>query len=477
VTVTALLESLRLPADGADVESLAARRHGLAWRHLGRSSLPMAALPRVLHAAPGCPPRTGHLADWQDIWHGCSGVLDYNTVISKMLGIGYPLLYDFIQTETAALDQGDTLYLPGSLLCGGIREVLELEHWRRGRFTRCDRSGPLFMPYVQARTGDRRLPLAELHRERARAALPPDVLDFHAALWSRQRRLLAEILITLVDRAPDDHALGQLFDRVACLDGRVMRSPAHRDGDRFRAGDASYDSAEALVAASLLPLAAAARSGGLAEVMAELPASVPLASVDAVALSYALLGAHRPGRQPAGNGEPDLHLQWGALAMAGCPPGSRGYFARHAGQVRWMYDAAVHGLAWVSPVVFVIAPAAPYFLWLPDTDEEDLQSLGVLLRRVRAQCPPGDDLLAAAAPRVRRLVSEWRAERVLSPGLRRRLRWRDRVAPGPAPLPPATLAAPPGFGDLTVSQACLVVSALIAAVADAPLARAGKEAQ
>jgi uncharacterized protein DUF6025 len=470
VNAAVLLAELRLPAAPADLDALAGRGTGLVWWHLARSALPMGELAGVLRAAPGCPPRTGHLADWRDIWAGRSRVLDYNAVICRLLETGYPLLYDFTQTETSALDRGDTLYLPGSVLPGGIRQELELQRWQDGRFVRHDRSQPLFLPYVQARMDGGALPLPALHRRLAAELPPPWAVEYHSALWARHRGRIRQILVTLAEQAPGDRQLGQVFDRVVHRDGRVQRVPAARDGTGFRAGTARYPSADALVTASLLPLDVALCEDGLHQVMAELPPSVPLASVDVMALSYALLGAHRAGRAPAGDGEPDVHVQWGALAMAGCPPGSHGYFARRVNKVRWMYDAVVRHLPWACPVAFVMAPVAPYFLWLPATDEQDLAALELLLRRVRAAIGGAGGLLSAATPRAGRVTGEWLAEGRLSASLRRRLEWRDRVADGPRPVDaaPAVLRPPAGFGELTVAQACLVVSSLIAAARAAP---------
>ncbi|MBP2708454.1 hypothetical protein JOL79_32210 [Microbispora sp. RL4-1S] len=457
----ATLESLGLagPETERDWARLDARESGMRWRHLGRSDVTMAELARALRAAPGRPPRTGHVGDWDDIWRGRSGILDYNAVVCRELGIGYPLLYDFTQTETAGLDGGDTLFLPGSLMRGGQREELRLLRWNGDRFVPHDRAEPLFLPYVQVRRDGGDMPLLRLHRENDRGPVPA---DHHSALWARHRRRIGEILVALVRRAPDDRALAQVFGRTVRRDGGVVRTPVVRERGGFRAGDLWYGSAEALVSAALAPVEAALARDGLGAVLREMPSSVPLASVDVVALSYALLGAHRPGRGPAGDGRPDVHIQWGALAMAGHPPGSKGYFARRAGKVGWMYDAAAAELPWVSPVMFVIAPVAPYFLWTPEREGDDLVAVEDLLRRVGAAAASGPAHVAALAPAVRELVAKWLTDWPPSGRLRTRFRWESRVAPDP--LPESGLAEPAGFGELTMAQACLVVSCLVPAV-------------
>ncbi|ROO86420.1 hypothetical protein EDD29_3987 [Actinocorallia herbida] len=448
----------------ADWAALTTRSRGLAWRHLGRSDLPLGAAVETLRAAPGSPPRTGHAADWGDIWSGRSTMLDYNAVVCRDLRAGRPLLYDFTQTETAALDGGDTLFLPGSLVRGGIRETLPLLRWKGGGFVPHDRAEPLFLPLVKTRWNGTELPLLHLHRTRERAPVP---IEYHSDLWARHRHRVTRILTTLVERAPDDRALAQVFSRAARRDGRVVRAPLVRDGRGFRMGDTWYGSAADVARTALLAVDAATATDDFDAVMRALPEAVPLAGVDVVALTYAVLGAHRPEGRPAGDGRPDVHVQWGALAMAGHPPGSKGYFARHAPKAAWMYDALVESLPWVSPVMFVIAPVAPFLLWAPDRDGADLAALEDLLARVRGRAA-AVSAPARLAPEVRRTVAAWTADRPLSTALRDRLAWRSRLSA--APLPEAKLREPAGLAALSVAQACLTVDSLINAAA-----AAGKE--
>ncbi|MDX6742365.1 DUF6025 family protein [Actinocorallia sp. A-T 12471] len=446
-------------------EELAGRGRGLAWRHLGRSAAAVGDAVAALRATPGSPPRTGHAGDWGDVWGGRSRVLDYNAVVCRDLGAGRPLLYDFTQTETAALDGGDTLFLPGSLLRGGVRETLPLLRLVGGRFVPHDRTEPLFLPFVKTRREGGEVPLLRLHRERAR---PPVPVEYHSELWARHRARITEILTVLVESAPDGRALEQVFGRAVRRDGGVERAPLVRDGRGFRMGDTWYGSARDVADAALLAVAAATAGDAYDAVMRALPESVPLAGVDVVALTYAVLGAHRPDRAPAADGRPEVHVQWGALAMAGHPPGSKGYFFRRAQKAAWMYDVLVRALPWVSPIMFVIAPIAPFLLWAPERDTTDLDALEALLNRVGA--------LAAAhpspgrlAPEVRKAVAAWTADHPPSPDLRDRLAWRSRVAR--APLPESGLCEPRGLAALSFAQSCLTVDSLITAAAGA----AGKE--
>lgn len=457
------LDSVRAQEEWA---ALNARETGFAWNHLGNSTVPLDQVPGTLLTAGVRPPRTGHIGDWRDIWAGRSTVLDYNAVVCRDVDAGYPLLYDLTQTETAALDAGDTLFQPGALFHDGRRETLNLLRWSDGGFVPHDGSTPLFVPFTAVEYGGRRLPLAALHRDRNGTA---HGLRYHSDLLLHHRGRYRELLLCLIDAAEDDRRLGAVFNRVASKDGRLERRPVTRNGRGFRAGDQYYPDAEALVDASLIPAEAATRQGGLADLLKCTPQEVPLVSVEVVALCHAFLGAHRSPPGPSETGAAEVHVHWGALAMAGAPPRRRGYFGKQVKAVRWMYDAVVAALPWTSPVYFVLAPVAPYFLWLPETDQSSREALGELVRRTRHAVARWPDRLDLMVPAFDQVLESWILEGHLSPDLSRRFQWADRESPHPADCDPVRLAPVDAAGRLTVQQACLLVGGLTRAAQRQPL--------
>jgi hypothetical protein len=350
------------------------RRRGLLFRHLGTSGSSLRGVAETLSDGRILAPRTGHLADWADIVSGRSTVLDYNDVICKVLRVGRPLLYDFTQTETTAMDRGDTLFLPGSLVEGGIRTPLPTFHWRDGAFHPHDRGSPLFLPYVETAHEGTRLPLTRLHRLRNSERVPLPV-DHHSALCLRNEQRVRELLLALVGGAVDDRALGQVLDRVVHRNGHLEQAPVSQSGSGFRAGDAYYPTAESLV--------------------------------DAV-------------------------------------------------------DVRRRG-PWARPVVFLMAPAAPYLLWVPETRHQDRDLVALLLHRVTRAIAAWPDRMDRCTPVVGQVVEQWATEegRAVSTAFRRQFGWADRTSPAGVELPAADLVEPAGFSELTMAQACLVVGAVV----------------
>lgn len=437
-----LLDRLGLGC-GPEWTDLATGERAFAWRHLAEGTATIGEVVTALSAAGVRAPRTGHLADWDDIWHCRSTVLDYNAVLCRDLRAGYPMLFDFTQCETAANDAGDTLFQPGALFRGGRRTRLALRRWNGGGMVAHDRARPVFQPYTEAEHEGSAVALTTVHRTRL-AALTGTADTYSQLVW-RHRTQVEQLLTCLVEAAADDRALSAVFDRIVHPDGTVTRAPAQRAGSGFVFGDQRYPDAAALVAASLVPFAVANSDEPLGTVLRDVP-SAPLASVDVVALTHVVLGTHRPAGTPAGAG-PEVHVHWGALAMAGAPPVKRGYFASRARRARRLYEAAVTGLPWARTVLFVMAPVAPFFLWLPESAAEERGAVAGLLERLRGTGDPD---------RARAVVGEWLDGGGMTPMLRDRFGWSDRTAPGGD----GELLAPEGIADVPVATACLLAGLL-----------------
>lgn len=458
-----------LKAIGLDEESwgeLRSGRSGFVARHMGRVQLPMGELTASIAALPLTPIRTGHLADWGDIGSGRSTVLDYNRVVCGVPGLARPLLYDFNQTEDTALASGDTLFLPGSLVEAGVRSRLPLRHWSPAGMERHDGEGSLFVPYVETEWEGERLPLTELHRRRMREHFPD--ATFHSDLLTGEEERVAEVLHTLLRAAgTDTRALSYVFDRIVHRDGSVERFKPTADASGYHLGPFDYPTADALVAASLLPARAAVAAGRFTGPDAAPAPHAPLLSVDAVTLLYAVLGTHRAPGQPPVCGDFDVHVQWGALAMGGYPPQRRGYFFSGAKKTKWMYEAVARDLPWAAPLLFVIAPTAPFLLWPSSREPRDVALVGDLLARVRTAIAAWPERVDRTAPEIQRVVAEWLATEgaELSAAFRRQIRWGDRLSPDGRPLAAGEPVEPEGFATLTMSQACQIVGALVEAVA------------
>jgi hypothetical protein len=468
LTVPALVPPGSLQDIGLDQDAWSdlrqGRSHFTAW-HLGRTQIPMGALTASLAALPLTPIRTGHLADWSDIGSGRSTVLDYNLVVCRTPGLARPLLYDFNQTEDASLASGDTLFLPGSLVEAGRRSKLPLRHWSPAGIQEHDGSGSLFVPYVETEWDGERLALTELHRRRMRRHFPE--AEFHSDLLVREEERVAEVLHALLRAAgTDTRALSGVFDRVAHRDGRMERVRLSREAAGYRLGPVTYPTADALVAASMLPARVASTAERFSRETPP-PAHAPLLSVDAVALLYAVLGTHRAPVQPPVCGDFDVHVQWGALAMGGYPPQRRGYFFSGVKKTRWMYEAVVRDVSWAVPLLFVIAPTAPYLLWPSSREPRDTALVEALLARVRTAIAAWPERVDRTVPEIQRVVGEWLdAEGAeVSPAFRRQIMWGDRLSPDGTPLAPGRPVEPDGFASLTMSQACQVIGALVEAVA------------
>lgn len=455
-----LLNELGL-AQGEDLAELARGGRGFAWRHLASGAAPIAAVVDALRRSDICPPRTGHLSDWHDIWNGCSTVLDYNAVLCRQLGVGYPLLFDFTQCETDGGDGGDTLFQPGALFRNGRRMPLRLRCCDGSRMVSYGRSRPAFVPYLEAAWEGEWVSLGRLHHRRAAAVI--DTVDTYSQVIKRSESRVRELLTCLLEEAPNDHAVGMIFDRLVHRDGTVTRAKGRRYGSGFQLGEQHYPDAAALVDASLTPFQVATSADRLATLLPDLPIA-PLASIDVVTLCMAVLGTHRPSGAGWGNG-PDVHVHWGALAMAGAPPLRRGYFAGRVRRARWMYEAAVANLPWVRPIVFVLAPTAPFFLWLPEAAKSERMALGELLHQVHRVVEGTAASDQRSLPVVRGLINEWVEKGALTMTLRSRLSWQDRSSPDGTELAPSRLVPPDGIGQVPVSTACLLVGLLTEEVA------------
>lgn len=455
------------------LDELARRERVFEWVHMGTSGLPAGELARILRDTPRlCPPRTGHLGNWEDIVLGRAGTLDYNQVVCCRWKLGYPLIYDLNQTEDAQLRQGDWVYLPGSRVQRGVRTELPLFTWDGLRLTERSREQPLFVPYVLTPVEGSLVPLSRVHRE-SLGRLPGLPFRTYSDLLVGREPLVRQILLELVEEArrrPDPElALELVFDRVVSLDGTVRREPISLAGGGFRAGRAFYEDAAALVDAALIPVRAAAEPEGFVAGTAGLPWDAPLLSGLLSEVFIPLLDAHYSA------GEVDRetmkrpcnpHLHWGAISMAGYPPRRHGYFEDHVRSLRKIYQVLLRNMSGLDPVYFVLLPTTPLMLLPASAHPTDAEVLEVLIHRVLRET---EGLLAShrLPAEIDRIVAGWLAGegRHLSPYFRNRFSSRGSVY-NEVDLPEESgPLEPEGFRALALRQACMIIGSLKEALA------------
>lgn len=435
------------------LETPAGPRRTFTAHDLASSPLPIEELSVLIRAAPYNAPRSAHAADWSDIFAYRSGVLDYNAIVCVDMGIGTPFIYDFTQTEASAGTSGDTLFRPASRYEGGVRTPLRLRHFRDGRMRDAHAEGSYFVPFVDVAEIDFEGRLTDLH--------VPTIGGRHMQIHSRflveHAGALRTILHGLFAHVEAGVLrLGSVVDRVVDRSGLVSRVTAEFEEGRFVVGNRAFGSAEELVEACLEIPRIAASPSRLLDILAGASHEMPLFSLDMVLVLHAVIGsdwtAHGEERPTISGG---FHLHWGALAMAGCPPARKGYFASKGKRSRKLFELAMAAYGRNETMDFVLAPAAPFLLWSTATDsaldDERVDALVADVLGVEA----GD-----IAEAVRRTRIWWTANvGNLSGGFKRKLKWQDRTSSGGA-VASRTPRAPEGFGQLTLGQANTIAGTL-----------------
>jgi hypothetical protein len=475
-----IIEALGLLEDGVapvldarSLSDLAERRLAFHWIHMGTVEIETGQMLRVLRDhAPLVAPRTGHIGNWDDIKRGRAGMVDYNKVVCEVLRAGYPLIYEFTQTEDAALEAGDWIYLPGSLVAGGRREALALYTFDGTRFVERSREQALFAPLTLTMIEGELVPLVSLHRRRM-SELDGYDFRFQADLLHREQDTVRAILQALVEHARTERnptaALGRVLDRVVTIDGIVRREPIKIDGSGYEVGGWRAGSTEELVSAVVELIGGASHPTTFLAQPSELLPAYPLPSMQVVALLHAVLESHYPNAaRPAAAVEPwNTHPEWGAVGMAGYPPRARGHFANHVRQARPLYRVIIDEFPVLSPVLFMILPAAIFTCWPTTAHPQDIDLLGQLVQTAhkRTDHLRGRSNLMVAEMDV--IVRDWYAEQ----GSRLSTYFVNRFSERRSVLHQGELPAssepvmPAGFESLTVMQASMLVGALVSMLA------------
>jgi hypothetical protein len=479
-TPVQIAAELGLLAEGRDarltpdmLDELARRACAFDWVHLGRTDLEIGQLLSVIESdARLLPPRSGHMGNWEDIAHGRAGAMDFNRAIAGR-GLGYALIYCFNQTEDAALQSGDWVYLPGSLVDQSRRTELSLFTWDGARFARRTREQPLFTPFVLSDVEGELVPITRIHWSRMRR-FEAFRFRLEAAVIHEHESLVRAILHTLLEEAATQknarRAFQDLLSHQVSLDGRMWRDSIERHGAGYQMGEARYASTAELVDATLLPFLAATDPEAFFTRIAELPRCMPIMSNLLVGMLSGMLGTHYPGcaidratmTQPF-----NPHVHWGARDMAGYPPRRKGYFAEKSTirSARQICQTIVDRFESVDPLFMVLLPAAIFMLCPTSAHPRDAERMAELIASVRRATSEPTGRPEQVMERTDQVVRQWLAgaRDTLSDYFLERFHARRGVLHAGALPADSAPVEPEGFRALTLRQACMMVGALVGA--------------
>lgn len=471
----ALLDDLGLSRSQKLLEDFSRRNLPFEWAHMGNSGLRIHELLSALRDWSAIRvPRTGHLGNWADIMQGLSSARSYNQVICGGTKVGYPLIFDFNQTESESAGSGDWSYLPGSLLHHGRRRPLDLYSWDGREFSHRNRTEPYCAPLMLTPVGDTLIPLARLHRNNCESltsatfTYESNVLDDHC---ERVGAIITLLLNEALRLEEPNQLLRRLFDRVIGRDGRILRAELGTNGTTFQIGPLRYETAADLVRDAMRLIAVAARPESLRAELGDLPEQMPFMSASLFVVLLAVLNTHHPqtGISSSSMTRPcNPHLHWGGIPMAGYPPRERGYFAENVRHLRKIFRVLVQFCPDIDPVFFVLLPASIFNLCPHDSFPADVAGVDMLISEILRE---GDHLTKhphEALARIDRIVGSW-----LTGGNRISSFYRSRFDPAAArtyPLPASltgSVVLSETFQGLTLQQACMLTGSLSRLVAGA----------
>ncbi|MER6029824.1 DUF6025 family protein [Streptomyces sp. NPDC001851] len=471
----AIAEAIGDGAGGAELRSaiagLESGRRTLDWAHLGKCDIVLADLVSLIRSAGDhTPPRTGHLGDWTDISLGRSGLLDYNTTICSEFGVGSPLLFDTTSTETEAMDQGDTIYLPGSTVRDGKASQLPLLVRDSAGLHSASRTRSWFSPFVLTDTDGRVELLSDLHRRRNTGLTMP--LDYVSRRLFAEGDRLRTLMTTALEAARRDTKrrntlTSSLFAGLVGTDGAPREGGVRCTESGYAIGDGGEGAGEVslpdLVELTLLPFSTlndpqARQRHVTGEGFRE--QVVPMLSNMFLTILMVQARVHAaPGSTPAGF---DEHLHWGAIGMAGFPPRKKGYFegSEYPRRTRPFFEHA-HDVGQALPALFLVAPAVLFALLPRRSNLVDVELVDDLCRTVRVAAG-GESNIFRQAELIERTVEQWYETRgeQLSAFYRGQFNGRRSLSGGSeAPADPRVVVGDE-FARLTCRQASLIVGAL-----------------
>lgn len=80
--------------------------------NMGMLATKVSDILRLIPTAPKVPVRSGHVGNWNEIWAGRTGLVDYNRYICRDFAVGAPLLHCHTSVENVDRTDGDTIICP-----------------------------------------------------------------------------------------------------------------------------------------------------------------------------------------------------------------------------------------------------------------------------------------------------------------------------------------------------------------------------
>ncbi|MCW1249353.1 DUF6025 family protein [Acaricomes phytoseiuli] len=430
----------------------------LRLSHLGLSNYTVSDVFAAVSTAPSRAVRSGHIGNWETIWAGQAGLLDYNRYICRDLRLGTPVVHAHTFTETLAMDDGDTIYLPAGQVHQKRYRRLPVFIKRGQRFieTSPDESICAAFAYVETGTG-----IAPLIQSRAEELEMFDEATTIPTILCDDPELLHRALTALVDKAlnsPGELSLKQVFGSSVSYQGKRGAAPEVM-GSEFIVSGTRYGSIGDLVEATISGL----RFGALDHpethsVPHPEDHYLPLLGATALLCLFAYIDCFQT-KSP-------IHTHWGAVSMAGCPPISGGYFSRRANRrTLRQISNALAGLEEISASPhFTLLPAPILSLLPPAEFDVDCALADSLMNSVRDSTGASAPDAQVATEEIRSIVQKWLNEHSgdLDPYYVDRFRMTRSVFSGAADGPvDGTPHSPAALGSLTMRQASLLLGVLM----------------
>lgn len=427
--------------------------------HVGSMPVPIGELFRLLRDAPSRPVRSGHLGNWEEIWRGRAGLVDYNRYICRDDDMAAPLLHTHTGTENGDRTLGDTIYLPGGIVSDGDYRRLPLHELVDGQFHPLCESESRCCAYVYVDEGGEFRPLVESRIDECTGHFS-DAGTIADALLHREAEVRRLLESALRDAMNDGQPL-RLDDVIGgSVDTRGRRGHGMtQHGTHLRCDGTSYETVHAVVDAIIETL-----QDGSVEHRPTSPRDDgkhrPLLGAAMVIALTAVL--HHSAPTPTA---PAVHLHWGAISMSGYPPRSGGYFARRSTRraLRNLARAFSQVEAFDRVIRFALLPAPVLSLLPPAEFETDAALTSELFEQVLDTRPPGADPNVAQAEIDDRVDAWLDASRDrLSGYYTRRFFGARSVQHASVALPTdGRPARPESFERLTVQQGSMILGALL----------------
>lgn len=448
------------------VEDFKSRKLSFDWIHAGKLTITIGELTRFIQNTDIiCPPRTGHLGNWQEIFSGRGGALNHNDVVCGEKKLGYPLIVDFNQTENINLSAGDTVYLPGSIIKNNIRNQLPLLTWNNKCFKKRSRESSYFTPFVVTEIENQLVSLANIHRNHC--SFYKNV-QFISTIMCTNKKLVKDIACKILEEIQRGNCstvkTDDIIDRKIYLDGRVVRDPLKLINNCYTLDEERFSSVESLIEAAFIPFEIANDSMLLFDNIKELRLYFPFFSLSFIHVMYCVLKTHLTSEGEI-TGKPFMfnpHLHWGAYDSAGYPPISKGYFRQKIVSIRNIYNALMPLFQNIEPALFILLPSAIFNLLPPRTYINDYNYIDELFSSINKNTSnipsnkPQELMLI-----IKKTVSNWIDKYInkISSDYMHRFS-RNRCIYNPELQTATTVINMPSFDQLTIQKASMILGSL-----------------